>query len=482
VRYVLTTLGCKVNQYDGAAVGQALERLGWQPTAEPDQADLVIVNTCCVTATAMAKSRQAIRRIVGQAANPAVLVIGCYSDYDGQCVKDILASLGVPDSRSAILGHHEDVRNGIENLSNKLFGQMLSPHSPIGPADDERTPATIRTRRHRALAGEHGGRKPLGPIERFPGHQRAFVKVQDGCDAFCTYCVVPLTRPRLSWRPADEVAEECQVLIDNGHMEIVLCGVFLGAYGLETSVRAREDAPAALPDLVSRIAALPGLWRVRLSSLEPADLTDELLAIFQASPTAAPHFHLPLQSGSSQILKRMNRQYTAGDFARTVDRLRATLDRPAVTTDVIVGFPGESDADFAATLDVLRSAGVAKIHAFPFSPVEGTAAYAWRNECPPPAIVKDRVGRLTELERDLAEAYRRQFVGETMEGLVESARPGKPRQAMTDRYLSVAFDAPDADDLTGQVVWLSIDGTCGDGLTGTFAGQVPGFARPTARA
>ena len=466
MKFFLTTLGCKVNQYDGAAVGAALVRTGWLKADQPDQAQLIIVNTCCVTATAMQKSRQAIRRLVRRADNPAVLVVGCYSDYDGYRITEILAELDVPAARSAVFGHHDDLPTELGQFLKRLADDDQTPQP--GPAAIA-TPSTIRSRRLAAL--ESPFPQGIGPIDHFEGHQRAFVKVQDGCDAFCTYCIVPLTRSRVSWRPIEQVASECGRLVESGHREIVLCGVFLGAYGRNTSLRSRAGGPFLLPELLKRIADTKGLWRARISSLEPADLTDELLAVCVDHPAVAPHFHLPLQSGSDAILKRMNRQYTADQFRRTIDRLRTAIDRPAITTDIIVGFPGETDEDFAQTLDMARRSEFARIHAFPFSAIEGTAAFTWKADCPSADTVKARLAELAVIEADSAAAYRSQFVGQSLEALVESPRQASPntRQAMTDRYLTVYFSPPTAaDELTGSVANFRINAPHPDGLAGSF--------------
>ena len=472
MRFFLTTLGCKVNQYDGVAVAASLARAGGRQVDRAADADLVVVVTCCVTITAMAKSRQAIRRAVRAAADAAVLVTGCYSDYDADRIATLLAEMGIPTNKMSIIGYHSDLQSNLSRFVSRLAGS--DDRAPTDEADIvARTPGTIRQRRMEAVRAEIDVTNDT--IDTFDGHQRAFVKVQDGCDAFCTYCIVPFTRPRVRFRPIDLVADECRNLIGAGHKEIVLCGVFLGAYGRDTAVRKRAvGQPSALPQLLGAIGKLDGLWRVRLSSLEPADLTDDLLAVCCDSPTVAPHFHLPLQSGSDAILKRMNRQYTSGDFARTTERLRDRLDRPAITTDIIVGFPGETDEDFEATLAAARQASFAKIHAFPFSPIEGTAAFEWRSECLSDAVIKDRLARLADLEVELAGEYRQPFIGQEMEGLIESPRKSTAkRQAMTDRYLTVFFDGPkdlDAGGLTGQVATFTIDGLCDEGLTGTFAG------------
>ena len=474
MRFAITTLGCKVNQYDGSAIAGALVAAGLTPADRDDRAELVVVNTCCVTAAAMRKSRQAIRRAVRAAGEPVVLVAGCYSDYDGRRIAGLLADLHVPAERTFIVGHHGDLPAVVAEAAEAAKGRRQDTTPAISGScgnAGSACPATIKARR--ADAARADPTDDLPAISRFPGHQRAFVKVQDGCDAFCTYCIVPFTRPRLKWRPIEAVAAECRALVAAGHKEIVLAGVFLGAYGRDTAVRRnwRTEPAATLAELLERIADLPDLWRVRLSSLAPADVTDELLEVFRCSPTVAPHLHLPLQSGSDQILRRMNRQYTPEHFERTIDRIRSVLDRPAITTDIIVGFPGETEGDFDDTLALARRAGFARIHAFPFSPIEGTAAWNWRGERPGDNVVKQRLAKLAGLETHLAETYRGKFVGERMEGLVESARPAADgrRQAMTDRYLTVFFAPPDGqspDELTGQVVTFDIDGVCADGLVG----------------
>ena len=498
MRFSITTLGCKVNQYDAEAISHVLEAAGLCRAA-PDGpgAELVVVATCCVTATAMRKSRQALRRAVRRSPGAAVLVTGCYGDYDARRIGAVLAEMGVPPEAVTFAGHHGDLAARVEQLARRLGRhEPASRDSAIGrtgpraePAwddgsmsapDDARitvSPESIRTRRLAAVKGNVPGAAGLGAIERFADHQRAFVKVQDGCDAFCSYCIVPFTRPRVWSRTIDDVLAECRRLVVAGHGEIVLCGVFLGAFGRPTAVRRRWDgAPGRLPGLLRAVAGIDGLWRVRLSSLEPGDVTEELLRAAGELPTVAPHFHLPLQSGSPAVLKRMNRQYTPDEYRRTVERIAAALDRPALTTDIIVGFPGETEDDFAATLELAQRAGFARIHAFPFSAVEGTAAWRRRHEAPPPDVVRGRMARLADLERRLADAYRRRFVGETLEALVERPRrPAGPRQALTDRYLTVRFPAPPGaagDDLTGRVVRLQIDAATPEGLAGRLCSRL----------
>jgi len=315
------------------------------------------------------------------------------------------------------------------------------------------------------------GAAGLEAIERFGGHQRAFVKVQDGCDAFCSYCIVPHVRSRVWSRPIEAIVAEAGGLVAAGHREIVLCGVHLGAFGRDTTVGRKWAGPGPLPELVRRVAETDGLWRLRLSSLHPGDVTAELLDVLVDRPTVAPHLHLPLQSGSDAILKRMGRQHTAKDFLDAVSRFRETVgDAAAVTTDVIVGFPGETDEDFAATMAVAREARFSKIHIFPFSAREGTAAWKWRSEGPPAAIVRRRCDELAELERSLADDFRAAFIGRTVDVLVEQPNAETPAghaHGLTDRYLDTTFPTNEPGSLIGQVATVTITAATPAGLTGT---------------
>ena len=556
VTFRVITLGCKVNQYDGAAVAGALSALGWtEDSASAGGPDLVVVNTCCVTGAAMAKSRQAVRRALRRWPNAAVVATGCYAKYDPARLAAVLHGAGAAGRRTAVAGRNEGLADRFRELAER-WGlthvqvvdarraqasagggprdrneEWMSANWPLnraadGPGDEIRTrrlaavkrkgqmgqagchvpsgratvyPPSTRLLDSAAVAPTSGGLISTSSVEspfggtslliRFPGHQRAFVKVQDGCDAFCAYCVVPYTRPIVQWRSPELVERECRNLLRAGHKELVLCGVFLGAYGRPTARRRRwAGEPSLLPDLVRRIGALPGLWRLRLSSLEPGDLTDDLLDALRATPAAAWHFHLPLQSGSPRVLRRMNRQYAPEDFRLAVGRIRSACPDAAITTDILVGFPGEGDEDFRLTLEMARHAGFSKIHAFAFSAIEGTAAWTYRRESPPPEVVRRRLAELSALERDLSAAYRVRFVGRMMEALVEItprchgselASPKRLReggsaedragQAMTDRYLTIYFR--DAGPQPGEVAAFHVTGVHPDGLAGRLVAR-----------
>jgi threonylcarbamoyladenosine tRNA methylthiotransferase MtaB len=266
------------------------------------------------------------------------------------------------------------------------------------------------------------GKKPgFGPLNSFGGHTRAFLKVQDGCDGCCSYCIIPATRPQVQSKAPEAVLREAQTLVEAGHREIIITGIFLGAYGQESVKRRNWKRPETnkLADLVERLAAIPGLARIRLSSLEPKAVTSRLLDVFCENRNIMPHLHLSLQSGSNRILKRMCRQYAAEEFRETVEVIKRRLDRPAITTDIIVGFPGETNADFEQTVGLATEVGFAKMHVFSFSPRKGTAA-ARMQDVVDKRVTKERSEVLRQLDTELGRKFREQFMGETAVVLLEN--------------------------------------------------------------
>jgi threonylcarbamoyladenosine tRNA methylthiotransferase MtaB len=311
------------------------------------------------------------------------------------------------------------------------------------------------------------------------GRQRAFLKIQDGCDAHCTYCIIPKLRPTLWSKPVEDAVEEARRLVASGHREIVLTGIFLGAYGHPTALRRRQephDSPAPLTNLVEALCTrVPGLVRLRLSSLEPGDLDDRLLSTLKSHAQVVPHFHLPLQSGSDKLLRRMNRQYRRDDFLRLLDRISTTFDRPALTTDIIVGFPGESDEQFQHTLDVVHAARFIHIHAFPYSPRPGTAAARWKQDIPG-TMVNERIRQLTALAHHFDREFRQQFVAEELSVIVE--RGTYPlgdrlfRRGRCERYFAIDIEAPDAN--PSDLLRVRIDRIAADRTFGTITGRGAG--------
>jgi threonylcarbamoyladenosine tRNA methylthiotransferase MtaB len=390
----LLTLGCKVNQYETQYVKEALEQNGYREAQPGEAADLCVVNTCTVTAEGDAKSRQTVRRL--HKANPraAIVVMGCYATR-------------APETVARLPG----------------VTRVVTDKTRLG--DD--------------LAAFGVTHLPQG-ISRFDGHQRAFVKVQDGCLLNCSYCIIPSVRPRVFSRPPEEIAGEVARLVAGGCQEIVLTGVHLGHYGIDLS-RGRPKAQwCRLWHLLDRLGNLARDFRIRLSSLEAAEARDDLVRTIAGQERVCPHLHLCLQSGSDRILAMMKRRYSSAGFLERCRRIRQALDRPALTTDVIVGFPGESEADFEATCRVVREAGFSKVHIFGYSARAGTPAADLRGAVPP-AVAADRRRRLLDLERNLAETYHRSLLDRTLDVMVEGADPQRPGmvRGTSCRYAPVVF-------------------------------------------
>jgi threonylcarbamoyladenosine tRNA methylthiotransferase MtaB len=390
----LVTLGCKVNQYETQYVKELLEANGYAEAAADAPADLCVVNTCTVTHEGDAKSRQLVRRLHQANPSAAIVVMGCYATR-------------APDAVGRLPGVTKVISDK-EHLAEEL--------EPFG--------VTVR---------------PVG-ISRFDNHQRAFVKVQDGCLLHCSYCIIPHVRPTLRSRPPSEIVAEAARLVEAGYQEIVLTGIHLGHYGIDRSRGRSKTEWVRLWHLLEELGRLPGDFRIRLSSLEAAEARDDLIRVMARQPRVCPHLHLCLQSGSDRILALMKRRYRSAGFLERCRRIRAALDKPAFTTDVIVGFPGETDADFEETCRVIQEVGFSRIHVFSYSRRDGTEATRLR-ETVPPAVVAERRERLHQIEREQADAYHRALIGRRLDVLVEGADPLRPGYARgtSCRYAPVTF-------------------------------------------
>lgn len=390
----LVTLGCKVNQYETQYLQESLEQNGYREAADGEAADLCIVNTCTVTHEADAKGRQLIRRLAIANPGTALVVMGCYATRE-------------PDTIARLPGVTKVV------------------------TDKERLAEELR---------EFGVAAMAPGISRFDGHQRAFVKVQDGCLLNCTFCIIPSVRPTVRSRPIREIVTEVERLVTAGCQEIVLTGIHLGHYGIDLSKGRPKADWTRLWHLLRRLLRVPGDFRLRLSSLEAAEVRDDLVRVLSEEPRICPHLHLCLQSGSDRILAAMNRRYRSAGFLERCRRLREALDAPAFTTDVILGFPGETEADFQATLDVVREVGFCKVHIFSYSPRSGTVAADMPDRVAP-QIVAERRERLLQLERELATRYAHSLIGRRLDVMVEGTDPDRPGhvRGTSCRSVSVSF-------------------------------------------
>jgi threonylcarbamoyladenosine tRNA methylthiotransferase MtaB len=433
--FAILTLGCKVNQYESQQVCQFLIQSGLTQVATADRPDMVVINTCCVTHTASAKSRRAIHQ--AQRHRPkAVVVCGCLPVAG----TDELAL----DAENLYVIHD---RNRLASILSLLVAtdpttpDQARTDSAIFQSPRHSNDILIRPKTAPKIKCKHDldAEDALPPPAFFRGQTRAFLKVQDGCDAFCRYCVIPLARPNVHSKPLRDVLSEARTFVAAGHKEIVITGVHVGAYGLP-SIRNRSrrvcTAPL-LPDLLDEVAQVDGLARIRLSSLDPADVTERLLDVFASHANIMPHLHLSLQSGSTDVLRRMARPYTADEFRAKIDLVRSRLDRPAITTDIIVGFPGETDADFVQTLALAKEVAFSKMHVFAFSARKGTAAARMPDRVPS-EVKKERSRILRALDAELQSQFRRQFVGEPAQVLIETTAPVVSGRA--ERYFTVRID------------------------------------------
>ncbi len=399
------TLGCKVNQYETQYVREGLLSVGYSDAAADQLADLCVVNTCTVTAEGDSKSRQIIRRLARENPGTQILVMGCYATRAPQ---EVAALPGV-----------------VQVVTDK--------------------------RELPDLLGRFGVRDVPDGISRFGDRSRAYLKVQDGCMLRCSYCIIPQVRPQLTSRPVDSILAEVRRLLANGYRELVLTGVHLGHYGVEWNRHKPKSDWIRLADLVRQIAQVDGDFRIRLSSIEATEVTRELLQVMAEHPAKiCPHLHVCLQSGSDTILRRMRRRWSTRMF---VDRCRLAaelLDQPALTTDVIVGFPGETEADFEQTCRVVQEVGFSKIHVFPFSARQGTAAAGMADQVPR-AVRSQRGQRIAEIERELRERYFHSLLGKRLRVLVESASDPQRQQAVgtSCRYAPVELTGPS---LAGRLV------------------------------
>ncbi|MCS7015660.1 MAG: tRNA (N(6)-L-threonylcarbamoyladenosine(37)-C(2))-methylthiotransferase MtaB [Gemmatales bacterium] len=406
--YRVFTLGCKVNQYETQYLEEALQNNGYI-AQESGWADLYIVNTCAVTHEAEGKARRLVRRLVRSQPSSPILVTGCYAMRDAPAIEKLGTNVKVI-------------------------------------ADKARLPEYL---------AEYGVRHWPAGISRFQGHQRAFVKVQDGCLLNCTFCIIPVVRPRFASRPVDTILAEVRRLVENGYREIVLTGIHLGHYGIDLSRGKPKSAWSRLWHLLDRLAELPGRFRVRLSSLEAAEVRGELLNACRGNPRICPHFHLCLQSGSDRILQAMRRRYRVKSFIENCLALRSAFDDLAISTDIIVGFPGETEEDFQATLEIAERVGFAWIHIFPFSPRQGTPAAVMPDQVPS-HILQQRKMRLAELDRMLRRRYMESLVGKTLSVLIEKVDDTFPGHVSGTACRGVRVVLPGTPRWLGEIVAVRI--------------------------
>lgn len=425
----IATLGCKTNQFESAAMEERLKAVGFTVVPFAAGASLVIVNSCTVTSATDAQSRNLIRK--ARRLNPGcrVVVTGCYAQVDPQALQDIP---GV----AVVLGNAEK-RNFLDYLEETGEGTR------VAVSDIAIETAAV----------------PL-PLTAFAERSRAFVQIQNGCNAFCSYCIIPYARGRSRSVAPNEVIEQIRTLTARGYAEVVLTGIHIGGYGLDL-------APAtSLLELVRRIEGETELSRLRLGSVEPTEIPEALIARMADSAILCPHFHIPLQAGDDAVLRRMNRHYDTRFFCDLVTRIHRRLPDGAIGLDLITGFPGESDDEFANTLHLIEDLPISHLHVFPFSRRAGTPAATMSGQVPG-VVIKERAAQLRELGEKKHREFAQSFIGRTLEVVVERGAGRGIRRGLTRNYLNVFF--PGSAGLAGRRLPVTIDAWREDVLHGTLS-------------
>lgn len=426
------TLGCKVNQYETEAIEKLFADRGYIIT-DDEKADIYLINTCTVTSLSDKKSRQYIRRAKKINPEAIVVVAGCYSQVSPEEVSKI------PEV-DIIIGTSE--KNKVVDLCEEFL--------------EERERINIVQNIMEVDEYEEIG------FEGVNEKTRAFLKIQDGCNQYCSYCIIPYARGKIRSRGIENILEEVESLVERGFKEVVLTGIHVASYGKDL----KKDI--SLIDVIEKIAEVEGVERIRLSSIEPNVITDEFLDRYSKIKKACNHFHLSLQSGSSTVLKRMNRKYSAEEYYESVLKLKDKIADIALTTDVIVGFPGETDQEFKETYDFVKKVGFSRIHVFQYSPRQGTPAAKYKDQING-NIKSERSKKLIELGDMLTVEFNNQFIGKELDVLFEEENHKNPEyiEGYTTNYIRVAVKG-DIDNLENQIERVKIDSSRDKYLLGTI--------------
>ena len=424
-RVAFHNLGCKVNSYELDIMRQKMEERGYISVPFDEEAEVYVINTCTVTNIADRKSRQMIHKAKKKNPGAVVIAVGCYVETDPARVgTDSAIDLAIGNNNKGriaeLLDEFLDSRDREDSGEDRQATQDLTTSG----ADGSRSGLSKRTLGGRTMT-DLTHRPEYEDMQLMnPGHTRAHVKIQDGCNQFCTYCIIPYARGRIRSRRPGEILKEIRTIAEKGIKEVVLTGIHVSSYGLEWDAETEAvrfdplKSGAYLLDLMEEIRKIPGIERIRLSSLEPRIMTESFVKGIAAMPEVCPHFHLSLQSGCNATLRRMNRHYTAEEFMESVKLLRRYYEDPAITTDVIVGFPGESEAEFAETVKFLEEVNFYEMHVFKYSIRKGTAAAKMPVQIPEP-LKGVRSDRLLEMTMRQSEAFRSRFIGKEEELLLE---------------------------------------------------------------
>ncbi|HHW01541.1 MAG TPA: tRNA (N(6)-L-threonylcarbamoyladenosine(37)-C(2))-methylthiotransferase MtaB [Thermoanaerobacterales bacterium] len=400
------TLGCKVNQYESDAMAELFKERGYEIVDFETKADVYVINTCDVTNESARKSRQMIRKASRINPHARVAVVGCYAQLESSEISRIPGVdviVGTKDRRRIV----------------DLVEESIEKHKQIVAVED-----IMKEKSFEEIA-----------FKGLRQRTRAFLKIQEGCNMFCSYCIIPYARGPVRSRPVESIIKEAQELAAEGFKEIVLTGIHLGLYGHDFGRKEHH-----LFEVISRLSRVEGIRRIRLSSIEALELTDEFLKGLAELENFCHHFHIPLQSGCDSVLARMNRRYSTAQFKERVDYIREIMPDVSITTDVIVGFPGETREEFDTTFNFIKEVGFSRLHVFPFSPREGTPAARMPDHVKK-SVKDERTHRLIDLSRELERNFRQKFLGKTVEVLFEEKIDNNTYEGLTGNYMKVAVSS-----------------------------------------
>ena len=412
------TLGCKVNQYETEAMLELFEKEGYEKAETEDYADVYVINTCTVTHMSDRKSRQYIRRMKKKNPDSIIAVVGCYSQVSPEEILSI-------DEVNLVMGTN-DRKKIVEEV------KKIDASRKVSTVDD-----IMKVKAFEEIE-----------INKTNGKTRAFMKIQDGCDRYCSYCIIPYARGRVRSRDLESIVKEVENLASNGYKEVVLTGIHVASYGKDI-----KDSDIKLLDVIKQINDIEGIERIRLSSVEPILFTDEFVEAVSTMDKVCPHYHLSLQSGCDETLKRMKRRYTTEEYKAIVDRLRAAIPNVSITTDVIVGFPGETNEEFDKTYEFLKDIELTHMHVFKYSPRKGTPAATMENQVDP-STKHDRSEKLLQLNEENFNKFGQKMLDKEFNVLFEQKVGDNKYEGLTENYVKVIVESDN--DISEQILKVKI--------------------------
>ena len=417
-RVAFYTLGCKVNQYETEAMLELFEKEGYEKAETEDYADVYVINTCTVTHMSDRKSRQYIRRMKKKNPDAIIAVVGCYSQVSPEEILSI-------DEVNLVMGTN-DRKKIVEEV------KKIDASRKVSTVDD-----IMKVKAFEEIE-----------INKTNGKTRAFMKIQDGCDRYCSYCIIPYARGRVRSRDLESIVKEVENLASNGYKEVVLTGIHVASYGKDI-----KDSDIKLLDVIKQINDIEGIERIRLRSVEPILFTDEFVEAVSTMDKVCPHYHLSLQSGCDETLKRMKRRYTTEEYKAIVDRLRAAIPNVSITTDVIVGFPGETNEEFDKTYEFLKDIELTHMHVFKYSPRKGTPAATMENQVDP-STKHDRSEKLLQLNEENFNKFGQKMLDKEFNVLFEQKVGDNKYEGLTENYVKVIVESDN--DISEQILKVKI--------------------------